>query len=74
MNGVGSSRGSCPWLRQSQTSGLGFALAVATQLAVFPLFGVTISVTDNLLIGSIFTGISLLRSFALRRVFEALRM
>jgi len=51
-------------------------VAVATQMAVFPLFGlaVTVTVTENLLIGLIFTVVSIVRSYALRRGFEALRM
>jgi hypothetical protein len=32
------------------------------------------SLTDNLMIGLIFTVVSILRSFALRRVFEAVRV
>jgi hypothetical protein len=32
-----------------------------------------VSIVDNLLIGSIFTAVSLLRSFTLRRLFEAIR-
>jgi len=51
---------------------VGYLLAVATQFAVFPLFGLLVTVTDNLLIGGIFTAVSLLRSYALRRVFKAL--
>lgn len=52
---------------------VGYLFALATQFAVFPLFGVVASVTDNLLIGAVFTAVSLVRSFALRRLFEALR-
>ena len=52
---------------------VGFLLAVATQFAVFPWFGLTVSVTDNLLISGIFTAVSIGRSFALRRLFEAVR-
>ena len=37
---------------------------------IFPLFGLTVSVQDNLVIGGIFTGVSLIRSFLLRRLFE----
>jgi hypothetical protein len=50
---------------------VGYLLAVATQFAVFPLFGLAVSMGDNLLIGGIFTAVSLIRSFALRRLFEA---
>lgn len=49
---------------------VGYALAVATQIVVFPWFGLHPSFGDNLTIGALFTGISLLRSYALRRLFE----
>ena len=49
---------------------VGYALAVLTQLIVFPWFGLTASLQDNLAIGAAFVGVSLLRSYALRRVFE----
>lgn len=49
----------------------GYALAVATQIVVFPWFGLHPSLGDNLTIGGVFLGISLLRSYALRRLFEA---
>jgi len=52
---------------------VGFALAVLTQMAVFPLLGLAISMTDNVLIGVIFTAVSIVRSFTLRRLFERLR-
>ncbi len=51
-----------------------YCIAVATQMAVFPLFGLAVTVTENLLIGLIFTVVSIVRSYALRRGFEALRM
>jgi membrane protein CcdC involved in cytochrome C biogenesis len=53
---------------------VGYGVAVATQMAVFPLFGLTVTVTENLLIGLIFTVVSIVRSYALRRSFEALRV
>ena len=51
---------------------VGYVLAVITQIVVFPWFGIHPSLGENLAIGSIFTGISLLRSYALRRLFERL--
>lgn len=51
---------------------LGYALAVATQIMVFPWFGLHPSLSDKLTIGAVFVGISLLRSYALRRLFEAI--
>jgi hypothetical protein len=50
---------------------VGYALAVLTQIMVFPLFGLHASLGENLLIGSIFTLVSLFRSYTLRRVFNA---
>ncbi len=52
---------------------VGYVLAVITQIMVFPWFGIHPSLGENLAIGSIFTGISLLRSYALRRLFERWR-
>ena len=53
---------------------VGYVVAMVTQMAVFPLFGLAVTVTENLLIGLIFTAVSIVRSYALRRGFEALRV
>jgi hypothetical protein len=53
---------------------VGYGVAVITQMMVFPLFGLAVTVTENLLIGLIFTAVSIVRSYALRRGFEALRV
>jgi hypothetical protein len=50
---------------------VGYALAVATQIIAFPWFGLYPSLGDNLALGAVFVGTSLLRSYALRRLFEA---
>jgi len=52
---------------------LGYVLAVVTQIIVFPWFGLHTSLGDNLALGAVFVGISLLRSYALRRLFARLR-
>ncbi|MFQ5510184.1 MAG: hypothetical protein ACE5FN_12760, partial [Leptospirillia bacterium] len=52
---------------------VGYGIAVLTQVLVFPLFGMTPSLGDNLAIGAVFTVVSLARSFCLRRAFEAFR-
>jgi hypothetical protein len=52
---------------------VGYVVAVATQFAVFPLFGIRIGVAENLGIGLIFTAVSIVRGYALRRFFERLR-
>jgi hypothetical protein len=51
---------------------VGFAVAVLTQMGVFPLFGLQTSFIQDLRLGAIFTLVSLLRSFLLRRLFERL--
>jgi hypothetical protein len=53
---------------------VGFGVAVATQVLVFPMFGLEASLSQNLAIGCIFTVVSIGRSYALRRLFEAMRM
>lgn len=53
---------------------VGYGVAVATQMLVFPLFGLYATLQENLLIGLIFTAVSLVRSYALRRIFEGLRV
>lgn len=52
---------------------VGFGLAVATQMLIFPWFGYEARLRDHLEIALYFTVVSIARSFALRRVFEALR-
>ncbi len=48
---------------------VGYAVAVVTQIVVFPWFGLHPDFGENLMIGMIFVGISLLRSYTLRRLF-----
>ena len=49
---------------------IGYFVALSTQLIVFPLFGIHISVQDNLGIGLVFTVVSIVRSYSLRRMFN----
>lgn len=60
------------WVESFANVAIGYGVAVATQLAVFPLFGLHASLTDNLAIGAIFTVVSLARSYCLRRLFNRL--
>lgn len=48
---------------------VGYGLAVVTQIIVFPWFGLQPSLGDNLALGLVFTSISLIRGYALRRLF-----
>lgn len=49
---------------------IGYAVAIAAQIVIFPLFGIHASARDHLLIGLAFTVVSLVRSYALRRLFN----
>lgn len=53
---------------------VGYGVAVVTQILIFPVFGLHTTLAENLKMGAIFTIVSIARSFALRRVFEAIRM
>jgi len=52
---------------------IGYGVAVATQVVVFPVFGIRITLADDLRIGLVFAVVSILRSYALRRLFEVCR-
>ena len=52
---------------------VGFGVALLTQIIIFPLFGLEVTLGENLAIGGLFTVASIARSYALRRVFEAIR-
>lgn len=50
---------------------IGYFVALASQLAVFPLFGIHVSISTNLMIGAWFTVISIGRGYVIRRWFNA---
>jgi hypothetical protein len=53
---------------------IGYGTALTAQIIVFPWFGINIPLSSNIAIGLIFTAVSIARSFALRRLFEAMRV
>lgn len=53
---------------------VGYAVAVVTQIVIFPAFGLHATLQQNLQMGAVFTLVSIARSYTLRRVFEAIRM
>lgn len=50
---------------------IGFSINYVANLLIFPLFGFHISLSDNLLMGLIYTVISIVRSYCIRRWFNA---
>ena len=49
---------------------IGFVVSLVAQLAIFPLFGIYVPLASNLSIGLFFTGVSLVRGYAVRRFFN----
>ena len=52
---------------------VGYVLAIATQIVVFPWFGIETGLAEHLSIGLAFAGVSLARGYLLRRLFERAR-
>ena len=53
---------------------VGFFVAVLAQVVTFPWFGLDASLATSFAVGGIFTGVSIVRSYLLRRLFEAIRV
>ena len=49
---------------------IGYVVATASQIMIFPLFGIFLPLSDNLLIGAYFTAISIVRGYVVRRIFN----
>ena len=52
---------------------VGYVFAVLSQLIIFPLFGIYLPLSDNLIMGLYFTVLSIIRSYVLRRVFNKIK-
>jgi len=52
---------------------VGYLLAIATQIIVFPWFRIDAGLSDHLTIGLVFVAVSLVRGYLLRRLFERFR-
>ena len=53
---------------------VGYGVAVVTQILIFPIFGLYTTLAQNLMMGAIFMVVSIGRSYALRRLFEEIRL
>lgn len=49
---------------------IGYSVAVASQILIFPLFGIQVPISTNIEIGLYFTAISIVRSYLVRRWFN----
>ena len=58
------------WVEAWTNVAIGYAINIVANLLIFPLFGINIAFTTNLGLGLVYTVISVLRSYVLRRVFN----
>ena len=49
---------------------LGFLVALITQILIYPIFGIEVSFGDQTLLALIFTSVSLVRGYVVRRYFN----
>lgn len=49
---------------------VGYGIVLAAQMIIFPLFGIHVSLQQNMQIGLLFTVVSLVRGYVLRRLFN----
>ena len=52
---------------------VGYVLAIATQIMVFPWFGIETGLAEHMTIGLVFVTVSVARGYLLRRLFETWR-
>lgn len=53
---------------------IGYGVALASQLLIFPMFGIDVPLSTNIWIGVWFTIISLARSYVVRRFFNRVQL
>jgi hypothetical protein len=51
---------------------VGYGVAVMTQIIVFPMFGLEAALGEHMAIGGAFVGVSMIRSYLLRRLFASM--
>lgn len=52
---------------------IGYLLSVGVNLVVFPQYGINLPLSSNLTIVAIFTVVSLIRTYVLRRIFNRIK-
>ena len=53
---------------------IGYIISLAAQMIIFPVFGIEVSLEDNLLIGLFFTVVSIIRGYYVRRLFNWIKI
>ena len=49
---------------------IGYTIAVSAQVVIFPFFDIHVPLHDNLMIGALFTIVSVVRGYFVRRLFN----
>ena len=49
---------------------IGYGVAILSQVCIFPMYDIHVSIESNLAIGGWFTLVSLIRSYCVRRLFN----
>lgn len=49
---------------------IGYGVALMAQAVIFPLFDIHVTLGDHAMIGALFTVVSLVRSYGIRRLFN----
>lgn len=52
---------------------VGFLTSLILQVIIFPIFGVHLSANEHVVMTIIFTVVSIVRGYAVRRIFESLK-
>lgn len=57
------------WIEAITNTAIGYLVAVASQIVIFPFFGIYIPLMDNFIMAIWFTMVSLIRGYLVRRWF-----
>ena len=52
---------------------IGYLVSVSANILILPMFGYAVSIADSFGIGLVFTAVSLVRGYALRRLFNRIK-
>lgn len=58
------------FIESAINTGLGFLVAMVTQILIYPLFDIDVTIGDQALLALIFTSVSLVRGYVVRRYFN----
>ena len=60
-------------LEACASTAIGFVVALASQMVIYPLFGIAVSFGTNVSLTVVFTAVSVVRGYWVRRLFNRLQ-